>query len=272
MAHPIGSKPAPREKCSSTWRSFCGCSFDERPDPSATPGRSGSLRTQRAIGLLAEARLPRGAHPRPLTQSVCEYRRRKARPEPLYWAKDTHALSARRRRRPSTCSASNGVHVLWSRGYAHARDLACRSSPTTGAARRIRHGIVNHASHNPPEDAESSTNPPTGLADTHGDRWIEKAPTSSGQAGVIARTGRSGTREEQTSFAPYVRDLGNFIRSRASARLHSGPIARGANWTTGTRSRRIRPRHHGGEPNDRSTFAFMTLDHDGKIRMDCSSP
>src|SRR6266850_1478706 len=137
-------------------------------------------------------------------------------------------------------------------------------------------GIVITPSHNPPEDGGIKYNPPNGgPADTAVTAWIEKrANELLGKPEAIARTGRSGTREEHDFIAPYVRDLGNVIDLEAARGLHLGadplgganldywdPIAAEYGLDITVVNRTIDP-----------TFGFMTLDHDGKIRMDCSSP
>src|SRR5882724_1239436 len=274
MAHPLAGKPAPREVLVDVEK-LLRLYFDERPDPSdpqqrvafGTSGHRGSS-LRRAFN---------EAHILAVTQSVCEYRKAQGTTGPLYLGKDTHALSGPAQETSLDVLATNGVHVLWSR----------RATPTPvishailtynrGRSGGFADGIVITPSHNPPEDGGIKYNPPNGgPADTAATGWIEKrANELLGKPETIARTGRSGTREEHDFIAPYVRDLGNVVDLEAARGLHLGvdplgganldywdPIVAEYGLDITVVNRTVDP-----------TFGFMTLDHDGKIRMDCSSP
>jgi len=178
MAHPLAGKPAPREVLVDVEK-LLRLYFDERPDPS-DPAAAGRLRNQRPSGLLAEARLQRGAHPgRDAVGLRIPQGARHDRTALL--GKDTHALSGPAQETSLDVLASNGVHVLWSR----------RATPTPvishailthnrGRSGGFADGIVITPSHNPPEDGGIKYNPPNGgPADTAATGWIEKPPTSS---------------------------------------------------------------------------------------------
>src|SRR6267378_3849807 len=274
MAHPLAGKPAPREVLVDVEK-LLRLYFDEKPDPSdpqqrvafGTSGHRGSS-LRRAFN---------EAHILAVTQSVCEYRKAQGTTGPLYLGKDTHALSGPAQETCLDVLATNGVHVLWSR----------RATPTPvishailtynrGRSSGFADGIVITPSHNPPEDGGIKYNPPNGgPADTAATGWIEKrANELLGKPETIARTGRSGTREEHDFIAPYVRDLGNVVDLEPARGLHLGvdplgganldywdPIAAEYGLDITVVNRTVDP-----------TFGFMTLDHDGKIRMDCSSP
>jgi phosphoglucomutase len=274
MVHPLAGKPAPREVLIDVEK-LRRLYFDERPDPSdpqqrvafGTSGHRGSS-LRRAFN---------EAHILAVTQSVCEYRKAQGTTGPLFLGKDTHALSDPAQETSLDVLSTNGVHVLWSR----------RATPTPvishailtynrGRSGGFADGIVITPSHNPPEDGGIKYNPPNGgPADTAATGWIEKrANELLGKPETIARTGRSGTREEHDFIAPYVRDLGNVVDLEAARGLHLGvdplgganldywdPIAAEYGLDITVVNRTVDP-----------TFGFMTLDHDGKIRMDCSSP
>jgi phosphoglucomutase len=222
-----------------------------------------------------------------ITQAICEYRKREAIGGPLYIGKDTHALSEPALRSALEVLAANGVQTMVDRddGYtptpvvSHAILAYNRPRPAQQAD-----GIVVTPSHNPPEDAGFKYNPPHGgPADTAVTRWIEEranallAASLQGVARVqYAEARRAATLHRHDYLNSYVADLGAVVdmRAIASARLNIGVDPLGgasvAYW------RPIAERY-GLElqvVNDvvDPTFRFMTLDWDGKIRMDCSSP
>jgi phosphoglucomutase len=222
-----------------------------------------------------------------ITQAICEYRKREAIGGPLYIGKDTHALSEPALRSALEVLAANGVQTMIDRddGYtptpvvSHAILAYNRPRPAQQAD-----GIVVTPSHNPPEDAGFKYNPPHGgPADTAVTRWIEEranallAASLQGVARVqYAEARRAATLHRHDYLNSYVADLGAVVdmRAIASARLNIGVDPLGgasvAYW------RPIAERY-GLElqvVNDvvDPTFRFMTLDWDGKIRMDCSSP
>ena len=227
------------------------------------------------------------AHILAIVQAVCEYRRKHAIAGPLYLGKDTHALSG-----PAQCSAlevlaANGVHtrIQSDEGYtptpvisrailAHNRD--------GGAARAD--GLVITPSHNPPADGGIKYNPPNGgPADTDVTGWIEQRANA-----LLAQGNRevkrmpyaqalteASTREEDFA-APYIADLGSVIDMEA---IRAAKLKIGVDPMGGAAVAYWKPiaAHYGLDievvnPKVDPAFGFMTLDHDGKIRMDCSSP
>jgi phosphoglucomutase len=227
------------------------------------------------------------AHILTITQAICEYRSGQATTGPLYIGKDTHALSDPAFRTALEVLAANGVETVIDRsdGYtptpaiSHAI-LKHNRGRTSGAA----DGIVITPSHNPPEDGGFKYNPPTGgPADTDVTRWIEDRANQLLSSGLdrVARTAYERARHAATTHTydyvgSYVNDLDSVVDIDVirGSRLQVGvdPLG-GASvgfWTPIAE-------HYGIDievVNDTvdPTFGFMSLDWDGRVRMDCSSP
>jgi phosphoglucomutase len=227
------------------------------------------------------------AHILAITQAICDYRRSQGTDGPLYMGKDTHALSAPAQRTALEVLAANGVETIIQ------RDDGVTPTPVISRAilvynrgRRTHRadGIVITPSHNPPEDGGFKYNPPNGgPADTSVTRWVEDRANellwgrNAGVKRVALSTAMSASTTHEEDFVlPYVRDLRNVvdIESIRSARLVLGvdPLGGSArsywepiNATYGLDITVVNPIV---DP----TFSFMTVDHDGVIRMDCSSP
>src|SRR6266478_79093 len=273
MPHPLAGKPAPRDVLVDVDK-LRKLYYDEKPDP-ADPQQRVAFGTSGHRGSSLK-RAFNEAHILAITQAVCEYRKAQGTTGPLYLGKDTHALADPAQETALEVLAANDVHVLWSR----------RATPTPvishailtynrGLSRGFADGIVITPSHNPPEDGGIKYNPPNGgPADTAVTGWIEKrANELLGKPDSIGRAG-PGALEEHDFITPYVRDLGNVVDMEAARGLRLGvdplggsnldywdPIVAEYGLDITVVNRTIDP-----------TFAFMTLDHDGKIRMDCSSP
>ena len=216
-----------------------------------------------------------------ITQAIVEYRRSQGTDGPLFIGRDTHALSAPAERTALEVLAANGVRVL-----ADSDDGVVPTPALSHAIiayNRAGHddtadGIVITPSHNPPRDGGFKYNPPHGgPADSDATSWIAERANA-----IIAGGNAEVQRGEQTSpdrydfLGSYVADLENIIDidaiKRAGVRIGADPLG-GASlpyWE------RIRD-HYGLDltvvnPEIDPTWAFMTLDWDGKIRMDPSSP
>src|SRR5882762_7505630 len=162
-----------------------------------------------------------------ITQAICEYRAGQDTIGPLYLGRDTHALSEPAWASALEVLAANGVEVMIDQdgGYTPTPVIShAILSYNRGRTAGLADGIVITPSHNPPEDGGIKYNPPHGgPADTAATGWIEKrANELLGNPEAIARTGRSGTREEHDFIAPYVRDLGNVIDLEPARGLHLG--------------------------------------------------
>jgi phosphoglucomutase len=227
------------------------------------------------------------AHILAISQAICDYRAGAGIDGPLYMGKDTHALSAPAQRSALEVLAANGVETVISIGdevtptpvISHAI-LVYNRKRATGLA----DGIVITPSHNPPEDGGFKYNPPNGgPADTDVTSWIQNRANGllrGGNAGVkriaFERALAAGTTHEADFILPYVRDLRSIVDIDAikasGLKIAVDPLGGAAvhywrpiNEIYGLDIAIVNP-----EVDPR--FAFMTVDKDGKIRMDCSSP
>ena len=227
------------------------------------------------------------AHILAVTQAICEYRKGQGTDGPLFMGKDTHALSGPAQRTALEVLVANDVSVVIQKDdgvtptpVISRAILVYNRGRTTGLA----DGIVVTPSHNPPEDGGFKYNPPDGgPADTTVTRWIQDRANAllRGSNGAVKRMPltaamRAPTTREDDFVLPYVRDLRNVVDMEAIAgaglKIGVDPLG-GASlpyWepirsTYGLDLTVVNP---AVDP----TFAFMTVDHDGKIRMDPSSP
>ena len=284
MTHPLAGKPAPREMLADVpalLRRYAA----EAPDP-ASPAERVAFGTSGHRGSPLR-RSFNEAHILAVAQAVAEHRAKAGVTGPLFLGRDTHALSEPAERTAVEVLAANGVEVVVSRGgepvptpvISHA--ILVHNRGRTG---RLADGVVVTPSHNPPEDGGIKYNPPDGgPADTavtgaierrandllaSGNREVRRLPwdRARGAPNVSARDFVAG----------YVSELGAVVDLEA---------ARGAKLRVGVDPLGGSNVHYWGpiaaaygldltvvNPAVDPTFAFMPLDHDGKIRMDCSSP
>ena len=281
---PLAGKPAPKELLVDVARLEREY-FDRRPDPQdpnqlvsfGTSGHRGSpLR-----GTFTEA------HIVAITQAICDYRRSQGTDGPLYMGKDTHALSGPAQRTALEVLAANNVETIIQ------QDAGVTPTPVISRAilvynrdrkEHLADGIVITPSHNPPEDGGFKYNPPNGgPADTDVTHWVETRANEllrAGNAGVkplaFNKALAASTTHQEDLMLPYVRDLKSVVDMEAirgaNLRLAVDPLGGAArpywepiNAIYGLEIAVVNPVI---DP----TFSFMTVDHDGQIRMDCSSP
>ncbi len=227
------------------------------------------------------------AHIAATTQAICEYRAGQGITGPLFIGKDTHALSE-----PSHVTA---LEVLAANGVTTMIDVEGRFTPTPAISLAIlRHnqdpsaaradGIVVTPSHNPPTDGGFKYNPPNGgPADTDATGWIADRANelmTGGNRGVkrinLADAIAADTTHTFDYRATYVADLANVVDleaiRKAGIRIGADPLGGASVDYWGAIAE-----HHSIDltvinPLVDPTWRFMTLDWDGKIRMDCSSP
>jgi phosphoglucomutase len=225
------------------------------------------------------------AHILAISQAICEYRRTQGIDGPLYVGKDTHAVSAPAEGTALEVLAANGVDAVIQQGNGFTPTPSIsRAILTHNRQRSDRRadGIVITPSHNPPEDGGFKYNPPSGgPADTDVTRWIENRANVLLRAGnapvlrVPLATARQRVRAEDF-LMPYVEDLRNVVDMRAirsaGLRLAVDPLGGAAVHYWEPINRVFGLDITLTNPTVDPTFSFMTVDHDGKIRMDCSSP
>jgi phosphoglucomutase len=227
------------------------------------------------------------AHILAITQAICDYRRAGGISGPLFLGKDTHALSEPAFRSALEVLAANEVQVAIDQedGYtptpviSHAI-LTYNRARSTGLA----DGIVITPSHNPPEDGGFKYNPPHGgPADTQVTKAIEDRANellAAHLAGVARvsyeNAAKASTTRRHDYIGSYVADLANVVDMEriAQARLRIGcdPLGGSAVAYWRPLADRYGLNIEVVNPSVDPTFRFMTLDWDGKIRMDCSSP
>jgi phosphoglucomutase len=227
------------------------------------------------------------AHILAITQAICDYRKAQGISGPLYMGKDTHAASSPAQRTALEVLAANGVETIIQ------RDDGVTPTPVIsrailvhnhGRTKHLADGVVITPSHNPPEDGGFKYNPTNGgPADTDVTRWVENRANEllrGGNADIrrvpLAAALKANTTHQDDLMRPYVDDLRNVIDMDvirgAGLKLAVDPLGGAAvhywepiNATYGLDIAVVNPMV---DP----TFAFMTVDHDGVIRMDCSSP
>jgi phosphoglucomutase len=257
--------------------------YTVEPDP-AEPAQQVAFGTSGHRGSSLDAAFNE-AHILATTQAICEYRAEQGFDGPLFIGRDTHALSEPAWTTALEVLAANDVTVLVDAGERYTPTPAVSHAILTanrGKTRGLADGIVVTPSHNPPRDGGFKYNPPHGgPADTDATGWI------AGRANDLLRSGLSGVRrvpvdqardaaETYDFLGSYVDDLPDVVDidaiRDAGVRIGADPLG-GASvdyWAA------IAERHRLDltvvNPLVDPTWRFMTLDWDGKIRMDCSSP
>ena len=222
-----------------------------------------------------------------ITQAICQYRKEGGVDGPLFLAKDTHALSEPAFATALEVLAANEVDVMADRAWGFTPTPALSHAILThnrGRQTGLADGIVITPSHNPPEDGGFKYNPPHGgPADTGATGWIEDRANQI-LAGGLREVHRCGytralaapTTHRHDYISEYVNDLASVVDMEAvrGAGLKLCADALGgagvAYWGRIAEQYGfpLTVEHDHVDP----TFSFMTVDWDGKIRMDCSSP
>ena len=284
MISPLAGTPAPREllvDLPRLERDYYG----RHPDPD-DPGQQVTFGTSGHRGSSLNGTFTE-AHILAITQAICDYRRGNGIDGPVYLGKDTHALSAPAQRTALEVLAGNGVDLVIQ------RDDGVTPTPVISHAilaynrhrrEHLADGIVVTPSHNPPEDGGFKYNTTNGgPADTDVTRWIQDRANTllrAGSAGVkrmpFEAAMRADTTHAQDLVMPYVNDLGNVLDMdvvrAAGLTLGADALggAAGPYWEPISSAYGLDITVLNAQADPR--FAFMTLDHDGRIRMDCSSP
>jgi phosphoglucomutase len=222
-----------------------------------------------------------------ISQAICEYRVASGITGPLFLGKDTHAVSRPAERTALEVFAANGVAVVIQQedGYTPTPAIShAILSYNAGRSAGRADGVVITPSHNPPADGGFKYNPPTGgPADTDVTTRIQdraNALLSARNAGVrrvaLAAARTASTTHQEDLIEPYVAALANAVdlesvRS-AGVRIGVDPLGGSSVGYWPRIAERYRLDLTVVNPVIDPAFGFMTVDHDGKIRMDCSSP
>ncbi len=281
---PLAGKPAPREMLVDPAR--LEREYFERQPELDDPEQRVSFGTSGHRGSSLRGSFTE-AHILAITQAICDFRHMQCTDGPLFMGRDTHALSGPAQRTALEVLTGNHVHTVI--------QLNDGVTPTPvislailvrnrGRSERLADGIVITPSHNPPEDGGFKYNPTHGgPADIDVTRWIETRANNmlrNGNSGVkrvsFAAALSAETTQQEDFVLPYVADLRNVVDMEAiraaGLKLAVDPLGGAAvhywepinaiyNLDIAVVNPRVDP-----------TFSFMTVDHDGKIRMDCSSP
>ncbi len=281
---PLAGKPAPKSMLVDLGRLERDY-YERRPDP-ADPNQLVSFGTSGHRGSSLNGTFTE-SHILAITQAICEYRLAQGTNGPLYLGKDTHALSAPAQRTALEVLAANGVETVIQ------RDDGVTPTPVIsrailvynrGRKTGLADGIVVTPSHNPPEDGGLKYNPPNGgPADTDVTRWVQnranellRENNTAVKRLPFATALEAGTTHQEDYILPYVEDLKNVVNMEAirvaGLKLGVDPLGGAAlpYWEPVNRLYKLDITVV--NPKLDPTFSFMTVDHDGKIRMDCSSP
>ena len=284
--HDLAGKPAPRSLLANIPR-LISAYYTYRPDV-ADPTQQVAFGTSghRGSSLKGSFNEP---HILAISQAICEYRKAQGVEGPLFLGMDTHALSEPAFASAVEVFAANGVELFIQEGLGYTptpvvSHAILAYNRTIGAGRGVADGVLITPSHNPPEDGGFKYNPPNGgPADTGATSLIEKRANEIMAGGL--REVRRVAYEKALAAAsvrpydyvtPYVADLGSVIDmasiSSSGIRIGIDPLggAAVAYWhpIAERYGLNLEVVNDAVDP----TFSFMTLDKDGKIRMDCSSP
>jgi phosphoglucomutase len=281
---PLAGRPAPPELLIDVAQ-LQGQYYDLHPDPSV-PGHRVQFGTSGHRGSAAD-RTFNEDHILAITQAIVEYRQHERITGPLYLGKDSHALSEPAERTALEVLAANGVEVVM------AADNGLTPTPVVshailtynrGRQFGLADGILITPSHNPPGDGGFKYNPPSGgPAPAEVTGWVQKranallADRNRGIARLpFAQAAAAPTTHLYDFVTPYVADLGAVLDLEAiraaGVTIGVDPLGGAAAGYWGPIAERYGLALTVVNPTVDPTFRFVPVDHDGQIRMDCSSP
>jgi len=284
MISPLAGKPVPKEMLVDLSK-LEGEYYSRRPDAD-DPNQQVIFGTSGHRGSSLRSSFTE-AHILAITQAICDYRHTFGPRGPLFMGKDTHALSGPAQRTALEVLAANGVETMIQ------RDDGFTPTPTIshailtynlGRTKELADGIVISPSHNPPEDGGFKYNPSNGgPADTGITSWVQNRANDHLRLNnrEVKRMPYESALAASTTHLhdfvmPYVKDLAGVVDIDC---IRSAGVRMGADPLGGASVQYWEPIKmlYGLDITPvnsliDSTFSFMTLDHDGKIRMDCSSP
>ncbi|MBQ4839637.1 phosphoglucomutase (alpha-D-glucose-1,6-bisphosphate-dependent) [Pseudoalteromonas luteoviolacea] len=283
--HPNAGKKAPKSQLANIPKLVSAYYLNE-PDLESNPEQCVAFGTSGHRGCSYNVKFNE-SHILAITQAICDYRKANNIFGPLFLGKDTHALSEAAFNSAIEVLVANEVQVITQENddftptpvVSHAIVCHNRTHP-----HELADGIVVTPSHNPPEDGGFKYNPPNGgPADTDVTNWIEQRANQLLREDLVevqlfpyAKAKRSGFIKYEDLLSPYVEDLANVIDfdaiSKANVSIGIDPLGgSGINfWPVIAKRYGLNMTIVNDEVDPR--FAFMPLDKDGKIRMDCSSP
>jgi len=282
--HPLAGKPAPRSMLVNIPR-LVAAYYAQKPDGS-DPEQQVSFGTSGHRGSSFRNSFNED-HILAISQAIYEYRRKKGITGPLFLGMDTHALSEPAFITALEVLAASDVQVMVPKDRRYTPTPVISHAILThnrGRKESCADGIVITPSHNPPEDGGFKYNPPEGgPADTGTTRLIEDRANEilgGGLKGVrrvpFERALKAPTTRTHDFVTPYVEDLGQAVDMDAirgaGLRLGADPLGGSAVDFWGPIAEKYQLALEVVNPVVDPTFSFMTLDKDGKIRMDCSSP
>ncbi|MFH1092144.1 MAG: phosphoglucomutase (alpha-D-glucose-1,6-bisphosphate-dependent) [Pseudomonadota bacterium] len=282
--HALAGRQAPREMLINV-PGLVTAYYTNKPDPS-DPAQRVSFGTSGHRGSSFKNGFNE-AHVLAIAQAICDFRSNRGYTGPLFLGLDTHALSVPAAASTLEVLAAHGVQTRLQRGLGYTPTPVISHAILTynrGGTEGLADGVVITPSHNPPADGGIKYNPPEGgPADTETTRLIQDRANEIMAQGLGAvkripyeRALKSPTTEEYDYLRPYVLDLRNIVdlKAVAASGLKIGvdpmggsglafwdPMAEEYGLDIEVVNRIVDP-----------AFSFMTLDKDGQIRMDCSSP
>jgi phosphoglucomutase len=281
---PLAGKPAPKEMLLDVAR--LEKEYFERHPDLQDPNQLVSFGTSGHRGSPLHGTFTE-SHVLCITQAICDYRRKQNIDGPLYMGKDTHAVSAPAERTALEVLAANHVETIIQREDGVTPTPVISRAILVYNRNRQEHladGIVITPSHNPPEDGGFKYNPPNGgPADVDVTQWVQnranellRARHAEVKRVPFSQALNAASTHQEDLMLPYVRDLQSVVDieaiRHARLKLAVDPLGGAArpywepiNEIYGLDIKVV-------NPTIDPTFSFMTVDHDGKIRMDCSSP
>ena len=280
MPHPLAGQPAPREILTNVPR-LVSAYYTESPNPEES-SQQVSFGTSGHRGTSTQGSFNED-HILAVCQALVEYRQQAGITGPLFIGKDTHALSEPAESTAIEVFAANGLEIRIADDFtptpvvSHAI-LTYNRGRTSGLA----DGVVITPSHNPPQDGGFKYNPPSGgPAGPEITNVVQKRANEilrdrlKAVKRIPLRQALSADTTKKHDFAmPYIQDLGNVIEMDKLGKLRIGVDPMGGAavnmWDViaDVYKLNVTVVNRAVDP----TFSFMTVDHDGKIRMDCSSP
>jgi len=282
--HPLAGKPAPFETLINVPR-LISAYYTHQPNP-GNPAHRVAFGTSGHRGCSLENSFNE-AHIPAISQAIAEFRKSEGTSGPLYIGMDTHALSEPAQYSAIEVFAANGVDIVIQEAFGYTPTPVISHAILTynhGRTSGLADGVVITPSHNPPKDGGYKYNPPSGgPADTSTTKVIQDRANAILADGLkevkrmpLEKALKASTTHERDYIRPYIEDLKNVVNMEAIAAsgLKIGVDPMGGSgvdyWVPIAEMYRLNLSVV--NPHVDPTFRFMTLDHDGKIRMDCSSP